>query len=72
DSIIASDFVLSNENYANKLKITGSASDLGEPEPIAIATLKGNTEVLNLVNNGLKTLEENGTMDALKEKWGIL
>ncbi len=72
DSVIASDFVMTNDNYASKLKITGSASDLGEPEPIAIATLKGNSEVLDLVNNGLKTMEENGTMDALKEKWGII
>lgn len=72
DSVIASDYVLSNPNYASKLKVSGSASDLGDPEPIAIATLKGNTEVLDLVNNGLMQLEKNGKLDELKQKWNIL
>lgn len=72
DSVIASDYVLSNPNYANKLKVAGSASDLGDPEPIAIAMLKGNKEVLDLVNNGLKQIQESGKMDELKKKWNIL
>ena len=72
DSVIASDFVLSNPNYASKLKISGSASDLGDPEPIAIATLKGNKEVLDLVNNGLREIVASGKMDELKKKWNIL
>lgn len=72
DSVIASDFVLSNPNYASKLKVAGSASDLGDPEPIAIAMLKGNTEVLDLVNNGLKQIEASGKMAELKKKWNIL
>ena len=72
DSVIASDFVLSNENYASKLKVTGSASDLGDPEPIAIALLKDNTQLLTLINTALAKIEDNGTMDALKKKWNIL
>ena len=72
DSVIASDFVLSNENYASKLKITGSASDLGDPEPIAIALLKDNTGLLSLIDNALTQIEANGTMNELKKKWNIL
>jgi polar amino acid transport system substrate-binding protein len=72
DSVIASDFVLSNPNYASKLKVAGSASDLGDPEPIAIAMLKGNKEVLDLVNNGLDQIQKSGKMDELKKKWNIL
>ncbi|NCC64866.1 MAG: basic amino acid ABC transporter substrate-binding protein [Spirochaetia bacterium] len=72
DSVIASDYVLSNPNYASKLKVAGSASDLGDPEPIAIATLKGNKEVLDLVNNGLREIQASGKMDELKKKWNIL
>jgi polar amino acid transport system substrate-binding protein len=70
DSVIASDYVLSNQNYAGKLHVTGTASDIGEP--IAIAIKKGNTALLELVNGALATLEENGTMQQLREKWNIL
>jgi len=33
---------------------------------------KGDTMHVEIVNNALKALEENGTMDELKAKWGIL
>ena len=69
DSLIASDFVLKNENYSSLLTVAG------EPftsEEIAIGVQKGNTELLNLINEGLQILMENGEFDALKAKWGII
>lgn len=69
DSIIASDFVLANENYAGMLRVAG------EPftdEEIAIAVKKGNTELLDLVNQGLQAMMDDGSFDALKAKWNIL
>jgi polar amino acid transport system substrate-binding protein len=69
DSLIASDFVLSNENYKGRLLLAG------EPftqEDIAIAVKKGNTELLNLVNQGLAAMEKDGSLAALKQKWNIL
>ncbi len=69
DSLIASDFVLKNENYANLLTVAG------EPftsEEIAIGVQKGNTELLGMINEGLQILMDNGEFDALKAKWGII
>ena len=70
DSLIASDFVLANANYADKLIITGEASS--EIEEIAIAVKKGDKELLDLINSSLAKLKENGTMDALYKKYNIL
>ena len=69
DSLIAADFVLKNENYSDKLVVAG------EPftsEEIAIGVQKGNTELLDMINEGLSILMENGEFDALKAKWGII
>ncbi|MFA5570534.1 MAG: basic amino acid ABC transporter substrate-binding protein [Sphaerochaetaceae bacterium] len=70
DSLIASDFVLENDNYAGRLSVTGTVA--AETEKIAIAVKKGNSEFLAILNEALATLEANGTMAALKEKWNIL
>jgi polar amino acid transport system substrate-binding protein len=70
DSIIASDFVLANENYQNKLKSAGSLA--GDVEQIAMAVKKGNTELLTIINENLAALEVDGTIAELKAKWNIL
>ena len=70
DSLIASDFVLANPNYANKLVITGEASS--DIEEIAIAVKKGDKELLDLINSSLAKLKENGTMDELMKKYNII
>ena len=69
DSLIASDFVLKNENYANLLTVAGEPFTA---EEIAIGVQKGNTELLNMINEGLQILMDNGEFDALKAKWGII
>jgi polar amino acid transport system substrate-binding protein len=69
DSLIASDFVLANANYSAKLTVAGAPFT---QEDIAIAVKKGNTELLNLVNKGLQMMKDDGSFDALKQKWNLL
>ena len=40
-----------------------------EPEQFAVAVKKGNTELLNAVNDAMAILEENGTLDELRQTW---
>lgn len=59
------------EAYINKqpdkIKIVG---DKMEAEaPYAIAVQKGNAELLEKINTGLKNIKENGKFDELVEKW---
>lgn len=66
DSVTAIDYVASNENFTGKLKI------LGEPfteEEFGIAVQKGNTELLMLLNDGLKSVVADGTQEELVNKW---
>jgi polar amino acid transport system substrate-binding protein len=66
DTPIAADFVLQNDVYVEKLKI------VGEPftdEYYGIAVKKGNTEVLDLINTGLKAVMDAGIDEELKDKW---
>ncbi len=69
DSVVASDYVVLNDGYKDKIKITGIASD--EKEPIAMAFKKGNSETLKIVNDGLQALEDNGELAKLKAKWNL-
>ncbi len=70
DSIIAADFVLANVNYAGKLLVSGTVE--GDKEQIGWAVKKGNSELLQIFNDGIKAMMENGTVDALKAKYNIL
>ena len=69
DSLIASDFVLANPNYSDKLKVAGSAFT---QEDIAIAVKKGHKELLDLINKGIAELKADGSYDKLKAKWNLL
>jgi polar amino acid transport system substrate-binding protein len=66
DTPIAANFVLQNDAYKGKLKI------VGEPftdEYYGIAVKKGNTEVLDLINKGLKAVLDAGINEELQDKW---
>ena len=69
DSLIASDFVLANENYKARLSVAGQPFT---EEDIAIAVKKGNKELLDLVNKGLELAKKDGSFDELKKKWNLL
>jgi polar amino acid transport system substrate-binding protein len=40
-----------------------------EPEYLGFAVNKGNTEVLDLINKGLKAVKASGEYDAIFKKW---
>jgi polar amino acid transport system substrate-binding protein len=66
DTPIAADFALQNPNYKDKLKI------VGEPftdEFYGVAVQKGNTEVLDALNKGLKAVLDKKIDEKVKDKW---
>ncbi len=66
DSPIAANYALQNEKYSDSLKI------VGEPfteEYFGIAVKKGNEAVLELLNQGIKKVKAEGTLEELKAKW---
>lgn len=66
DTPIAADYALQSDEYKGKLKI------VGEPftdEYYGIAVKKGNKEVLDLINAGLKKVLDSGKNKELEEKW---
>ncbi len=69
DSLIASDFVLANENYKGVLTTVGGTFT---SEDIAIAVKKDNTALMELINKGLAAAKADGSFDALKAKWNLL
>ncbi|MDY4889402.1 MAG: basic amino acid ABC transporter substrate-binding protein [Sphaerochaetaceae bacterium] len=69
DSVVAADFVLTNENFKSIL------TTAGEPfttEDIAICVKKGNSELLKLINDAQAKMVESGEMAELKAKWNII
>lgn len=69
DSTIAADFVLKNDKYSSLLKIAGEPFTA---EEYAIGVKKGNTELLDLINEGIEKAKADGSFDELKAKWGII
>lgn len=68
DSPVASDYALQHPQYSKKLTLAFTiASD--KPEYLGIAVKKGNKEVLQLINEGLQKIKENGEYDAIYAKW---
>ena len=48
---------------------TVMAAEIGAPEPCGIGVKKGNTELLDRVNEALGEMKKDGTLDKLEEKW---
>ena len=68
DSVVAEDFVLANENYSQVLKISGSFQN---SDDMGMAVIKGNTELLNLLNEGIQKVTESGKLAQIKAKYGL-
>ncbi|OHD21937.1 MAG: amino acid ABC transporter substrate-binding protein [Spirochaetes bacterium GWD1_27_9] len=66
DTPIAANFVLQNDNYKNKLKIT---TEPFTEEYYGIAVKKGNTKVLEMINTGLQKVIESEINKELEKKW---
>lgn len=68
DDPIAANYALQNKEYAKKLKIAFIVKS-DNPEYYGVAVNKGNEDVLNLLNKGLKAIKANGEYDRIKAKW---
>ncbi|MCL1865428.1 MAG: basic amino acid ABC transporter substrate-binding protein [Spirochaetes bacterium] len=66
DNPIAADYVLQNQKFKPILKMTG---DIFTVEQYGIAVHKGNNAVLELINSGLKKVQEKGIDKELEKKW---
>ncbi|SDN27316.1 amino acid ABC transporter substrate-binding protein, PAAT family (TC 3.A.1.3.-) [Desulfonauticus submarinus] len=67
DDPVAANYALREKNFAKKLKIA-AIIEAGD-EYYGIAIRKGNKEVLDLINKGIKAVKEKGIEDQLKKKW---
>jgi polar amino acid transport system substrate-binding protein len=59
-------YTLQNMKEYNKIKIVGEAIHLTD---YSSAVLKGNKEILNLLNQGLNNIKKNGEYDKIYYKW---
>ncbi len=66
DTPIAADFALQNPSYNGKLKIVGEAFT---DEYYGVVVKKGNKEVLDKINAGLKKVLDAKKDEELKDKW---
>ena len=68
DEPVASNFIFKQKEYADKLKIAFIIED-AEVEECGIAFKKGNTELRDIFNEGLKRVREKGIEAELQKKW---
>ncbi|MEF3698725.1 basic amino acid ABC transporter substrate-binding protein [Desulfolutivibrio sp.] len=67
DDPVAAQYALQNDKYKNALKIA-TIIEAGD-EFYGIAMKKGNKEVLDLVNTGIKAVQDKGIDKELQKKW---
>jgi polar amino acid transport system substrate-binding protein len=67
DDPVAAQYALQRAEYAEKLKIA-AVLETGD-EYYGVAVKKGNTEVLDLINKGIKAVQEKGIDKELRTKW---
>jgi polar amino acid transport system substrate-binding protein len=66
DKPTAITYVLQNDKYKGSLKIVG---DSFTDEHYGVAIKKGNQKTLDLVNKGLSTIIQDGTLAKIADKW---
>jgi polar amino acid transport system substrate-binding protein len=67
DDPVAAQYALQKAEYAEKLKIA-AVLDTGD-EYYGVAVKKGNKEVLDLLNKGIKAVQDKGIEKELRGKW---
>ncbi|WP_428569341.1 MAG: basic amino acid ABC transporter substrate-binding protein [Solidesulfovibrio sp. DCME] len=68
DDPVAAQYALQNDKYKGALKIA-CIIEAGEDEYYGIAVQKGNKEDLDLINKGIKAVQEKGIDKQLLAKW---
>ena len=72
DTPVAINYAFLKDAYKGKFAIVSEQSVLGKPsgkEEYGIVVKKGNTEVLDLFNNGIKTVNAKNIDTGIKAKW---
>ncbi|MBE6989308.1 MAG: basic amino acid ABC transporter substrate-binding protein [Ruminococcaceae bacterium] len=70
DAVMAGKSIVDSfmKQHPDDLKVVGDRSNY---EDLGFAVQKGNSELLDKINAGLKNVMDNGTYDKLLEKWGL-
>lgn len=68
DDPVAANYARQKQGFKDKLKIA-SIIETGDVEYYGIAVKKGNKEVLDLINKGIKAVKEKGIEAKLIKKW---
>ncbi|GAB1410007.1 basic amino acid ABC transporter substrate-binding protein [Desulfovibrionales bacterium] len=68
DDAVASDYALQNKQYSQKLALVHFITP-ETPEYLGIAIKKGNNELRERINEGLKKIKESGEYDTIYAKW---
>ena len=68
DDPVAANYALANDKYKEKLKIA-AVIETGDVEYYGIAVKKGNTGILNLVNEGIRAVKAKGLDKDFQKKW---
>lgn len=68
DDPVAAQYALSNEKYKKALKIA-AVIESGDVEFYGIAIKKGNKEILDLVNKGIRAVKAKGLDKQFQSKW---
>lgn len=68
DDAIAADYVLRNKKYAGKFKLAFIVKS-DKPEYYGFVVKKGNKELLDLLNKGIKAVKAKGIEAELRKKW---
>jgi polar amino acid transport system substrate-binding protein len=66
DTPVAAQYALQQDEYKEKFKIVG---DVLTEEYYGIVVQKGNQKLLDLINKGIKAVQEEGIDKQLEEKW---
>jgi polar amino acid transport system substrate-binding protein len=59
-------YSLQKYHYSDAVKVIG---DPINPQPYGLAVQKGNEDLLNVLNEGLRIIKRNGTYDKIHDKW---
>lgn len=68
DDAVASNYALQHQEYSKKLALVYLITP-ETPEYLGIAVKKGNDDIRELLNEGLKKIRESGEYDAIYAKW---
>jgi len=69
DDAVASNFIMENEKYKSKLKISAILSTPEDEESYGVAVRKGEQEILDIINSGINAVKAKGLDAELNKKW---